>query len=83
MLLFELAILYITFNMATVNLNKMIIYNNKHKEGPRCHCVKKTSLIEQFYRHCSGTAIFLKKVNFILSVSCYNGNTLKIPLTKP
>ena len=29
--MFELAILYIIFNMAASNLNKMIIYNKKKK----------------------------------------------------
>ena len=46
--------------MATSNLNKMIIYNNnKKKTKPLvAAALKKASLIEQFYRHCSGTAIF-------------------------
>ena len=54
--------------MATPNLNKMNIYNNEKNESPHCHCVKKYScLMEQFYRHCSGIAIFLKKkINFML-----------------
>ena len=56
--------------MATSNLNKMITYNKKN-------CVKKTCLIEQFYQNCSGTVIFFKKVNFILSVGYNNENKLK------
>ena len=44
---------------------------------------KKVCLIEQFYRHCSGTAIFLKKVNLILSVSCNNENKLKVTFQFP
>ena len=38
----------------------------------------KTCLIELFYRHCFGTAIFLKIVNFIVSASCKNENKLKL-----
>ena len=45
--------------------------------------LKKIYLIKQCYRHCSGTVIFLKKVNFILSVSCNNENKLKITLQFP
>ena len=47
--------------MATSNLNKMIIYNKKkitkNNDPLVATALKKTCLIEQFYRHCSGTAI--------------------------
>ena len=59
-LLFELVILYTIFNMATSNLNEIIIYNQKNN-ALVAPALKKTSLIEQFYQHCSGTAIFLNK----------------------
>ena len=45
--------------MATSNLNKIIIYNKKNK-ARCCHCVKEK--LEQFYRPCSGIAIFFKKL---------------------
>ena len=71
--------------MATSILNKMIIYNKKNK-APLCHCIKKNScLIQQFYRHCSGTAIFfffLKK-GTLFYVSCSNDNKLKVTFQFP
>ena len=44
---------------------------------------KKTCLTEQYYRHCSSTAIFSEKVNLILSVGCNNQNKLKVTLQFP
>ena len=44
---------------------------------------KKDCVIKQCYRHCSDTAIFLEKVNFILSVTCKNENKLKVTLQFP
>ena len=41
---------------------------------------KITCLIDQCYQHCSGTAIFLKNVNFILSAGCNNEMKLKMTL---
>ena len=81
-LLFQLAIVFIIFNTATSNLNKMMIYNKKKKKHLVATTLKKKAcLMEQFYRHCSGTAIFFEEVNFILSVS-YN-NEIKLKVTLP
>ena len=63
-------------------LNKLIIYNKKIKTFV-ITVLKKTCLIKQFYRHCSGTAIFLKKVDFNLSVSRNNENKLKLTFQFP
>ena len=60
--------------MATSNINKMTTLNKKTKHVITT-AFKKTCLIEQCYR-----AIFLEKVNFILSVSCNNENKLKMTL---
>ena len=52
------AILCTIFNMASSYLNKVII--TTIKTNPLvAYALNKTCLIEQFYRHCSGTAIFL------------------------
>ena len=64
--------------MATTNLNRMIKDNKK--KTLVATALEKTCLIVQFCRHCFGTAIFLKKVNFILSVSCNNENKLTVTL---
>ena len=48
----------VILTMATSNINKKGIYNNK-KTKPVYTALNKTCLIEQFYRHCFGTAIFL------------------------
>ena len=69
--MFELVIFYIICNMATSYVNEM----SKH-EAPCCYCVK----LEQCYRHYSGTAVCLKKVNFILSANFNNENKLKVNL---
>ena len=46
-------------------------------------CLKTTCLVEQCYRHCYGSAIFSKKFNFILTVSCNSETlTLEFPLAK-
>ena len=40
--MFERAILYVIFNMETLNINEMSKANNrKKKEAHRCHCVMK------------------------------------------
>ena len=74
--------------MTTLNLNKMIIYNKRKintKPFVASALKKKTCLIEQFYRHCFGAAIFSKKVNFIIlvSISCNNENKLKVTIQFP
>ena len=58
------------FNMATSNLNKIIIYNTT--KPPVATAIKK-ALIDQFYRQCH---IYI----FILSVSCNNENKLMATL---
>ena len=45
-----------------------------------CTALKITCLIEQFYRHCSDTAIVLNEVNFILSAGFNNENNFKVTL---
>ena len=54
--MFEHAVLYIIFNMATSNINKMGIYNKKTKP------VGATAFKTKLKQHCSDTAIFLKKL---------------------
>ena len=78
MFMFELAVLHTIFNMATSNINKMSIYNKNTKPHVATAFKKKTCLIKQFYRHCSVTAIFFKKLNFISPVSCNSEITLKL-----
>ena len=58
-------------------------YNKETKPVVATAFKEKTCLIEQFYRHCPGTPIFLQTVNFILSVSCNNENKLKVTLQFP
>ena len=58
----------------------MSIYENKAKPALS---YKKSCLIEQCYRHCSATAIYFFKVNFILSISCNNSSNLKVTLQFP
>ena len=76
--MFELAILYIIFNMATSNINKMSIYNKITKPTVATALKRKTRLIKQYYRHCSDTAIFLNKVKYILCISCNNEIKLEV-----
>ena len=73
--MFELATSYIIFNMATSYFSKMSIYNTKKKSAVAT-ALKKTYLIKQFYRPCSGTVIFL--ILFYLQVE----NQLKLTLAK-
>ena len=75
--MFDVAILYIIFNMTTSNISKMSKYNKK-QENIVATAFKKTYSREQCY--CSGTAIFFDKVNVILSLGCNNGKKLKVAL---
>ena len=67
---FELAILYIIFNMTTTNLNKMIIYNKKN-EACRCYCDKK---------NLYGCIIFSCLPPFPSIISHYNPSDMIIDL---
>ena len=62
------------FDFAILYINKMNIQQQQQNEAPCCPCFK------QFNQHCSGSAMFFKKVNFILSVSC-NNEKLKLKVT--
>ena len=68
--MFELAISYAIFGMATSNLNKISIYNKKMKSAVATPLKKKTCLIEQFYRLCSDAC-------------CHNENQLNVTLEFP
>ena len=72
--MFELAVLYIIFNMATSNINKMWKYNKKR--SPQLSLWLKK--LEQFYWPCY--AIFLKKLTFLLSVGSNNERKSKVTL---
>ena len=47
------------------------------KKKKQALALKKTCF-KQFYRYCSCIDIILKKVNFILPVSCNNENTMSL-----
>ena len=74
--MFELAISYTIFDMATSNLNKISIYNKWLLPLRR----KKLVLLSGFINFAPALPYF----NFILSVSCNNDNqlTLQFPLAK-
>ena len=57
--MFQLAILYIIFNTATLNLNK-ITKDKKKKKKQKLVVV--AAFKEICFRHCPGCAIFLKKL---------------------
>ena len=58
-LMFQVAMLHIIFNMATSNLNEKILYAINKTNALVATALNKACLMEQFYRICSGTAIFL------------------------
>ena len=69
--MFELAILHIIFNMVTLNINKMSMYNEKQNPSLLLHLKKIFN-----WAVLSGTAIFLGK-------SSNNDNKLKLTLQFP
>ena len=72
MFMFEFAILYIIFNMATLNINKMGIFNKK-KQTRRCHYnLFNRTVLSLLFHDCH---MFEK----VLFVSFNNENKLKVP----
>ena len=78
--MFELAILYIIFNMATSNINKISKYNRKKMYVVATELKKKSYSVKQSYPQCCVTATFLKKLTLLYHSVII---TKMPPLTKP
>ena len=75
--MFELDILYIIFNTATSNINKMSKYSKKQKIIAATAFKKilcNSAMLFTSFRHCH----IFRKVNIILSFACINEEKLRV-----